>query len=55
MRLGYTTHDLTSKTSSYWSLNFISPSAVRMSFPYGASVISVNRVLDAIEGTGEVQ
>jgi len=52
VRLGYTTHDLTSKTGSYWSLNFTSPSAVRLSFPYGASVISVNRVPDAIEGTG---
>ncbi len=50
--LGYTTHDLTSKTGSYWSLNFTSPSAVRISFPYGASVISVNRVPDAIESTG---
>lgn len=52
IRVGYTTHDLTSKSGSYWTLNFTSPSAVRVSFPDGATVISVNKVPDAIEGSG---
>ncbi|HRU81962.1 MAG TPA: hypothetical protein P5168_05375, partial [Candidatus Methanomethylicus sp.] len=52
VRVRYTTHDLTSKTGSYWSINFTSPSAVRLAFPYGASVISFNMAPDAIEGTG---
>ncbi len=53
VRVGYTTHDLTSKSGSYWTLNFTSPSAVRVTFPEGATVISINKVPDTIESIGE--
>ncbi|MEN3052299.1 MAG: hypothetical protein ABC606_00680 [Candidatus Methanosuratincola petrocarbonis] len=52
VKVAYTTHEITSKSGKYWSIDFNSSIPAWVAFPYGASVISLNAVPEAIDTSG---
>ncbi|MEJ5292188.1 MAG: hypothetical protein WHS82_01195 [Candidatus Methanosuratincola sp.] len=47
--VAYTTHDITSKSGKYWSIDFTPGIPTWLLFPYNASIISLSAVPESIE------